>query len=172
MCQTMIMMMIHLLIDLPLIISSMNCYSTNNNILPTAATNNIVSINHFNKHDITNINHHQYITITSSSSNMPRDLHMMRSRSMMSMSMNPKRSLFFDIVSSGLQDRFPVTFDSSSSSSSSINRIHKFILYAKNEVPLPSIDKSSMHEPCEEYIEGSVMYMHHSKVVSCICAIE
>ncbi len=82
----------------------------------------------------------------------------------MSMSMNPKRSLFFDIVTSGLQDRFPVTVDSSisssssSSSSSSINRIHKFILYAKNEVPLPSIDKSSMHEPCEEYIEGIVLY--------------
>ena len=161
MCQTMIMMMIHLVLDLPLIISgfqlnSMNCYSTSNNILLTASTNNIISINHFNKRDITNIDHHQYITITSSSRNMPHDLHMMRSsRGMMSMSMsmNPKRSLFFDIVTSGLQDRFPVTVDSSSS----INRIHKFILYAKNEVPLPSIDKSSMHEPCEEYIEGSVI---------------
>jgi hypothetical protein len=156
-----------MLIDLPLIIigfqlSSVNCYSTYSNILPTAATNNIISIYHFNKHDITNINHHQYITITSSSRNMPRDLHMMSSRrGMMSMNMNPKRSLFFDIVTSGLQDRFPATVDSrsssSSSSSSSINRIHKFILYAKNEVPLPSIDKSSMHEPCEEYIEGTVV---------------
>jgi len=75
--------------------------------------------------------------------------------------MNPKRSLFFDIVTSGLNDRF--------SDIQSITRIHKFIAYAKYEVPLPtSIDnKSSMHEPCEEYIEGINSYSPLSSPFYC-----
>lgn len=57
----------------------------------------------------------------------------------------PRKALFFEIVESGLKDRFEP---------SDIERVFKFCSYAKGELAMPFIDKSSQHEPCEEYIEG------------------
>jgi aspartate beta-hydroxylase len=55
----------------------------------------------------------------------------------------PRKALFFDIVESGLNDRFK---------EDDVPRVFKFCQYAKNEIPAPSA-KVMMHDPCEEYID-------------------
>lgn len=57
----------------------------------------------------------------------------------------PRKALFFEIVDSGLRDRFP--------NENSIAKVFKFCKYAKTEISLPPISKY-LHEPCEEYIDG------------------
>jgi aspartate beta-hydroxylase len=57
---------------------------------------------------------------------------------------SPRKALFFDIVESGLRDRFPQEND--------IARVFQFCRYAKNEIPAPLKGRVRGHEPCEEYI--------------------
>lgn len=57
---------------------------------------------------------------------------------------NQKRALFFEIVESGLADRFD---------SSSISRVKKLCDYTNGKIPTPK-SSSFMHEPCEEYIDN------------------
>ena len=57
----------------------------------------------------------------------------------------PRKQLFFDIVESGLNDRFP--------EKSEIARVFKFCEYAKSEIPRPD-PLGLMHDPCEEFVDG------------------
>lgn len=57
----------------------------------------------------------------------------------------PRKELFFEIIESGLKDRFPNT--------ENIHRVFQFCKYAKSIVPLPVVTEK-MHEPCEEYIDN------------------
>mmetsp|Transcript_2238 Transcript_2238/g.2333 ORF Transcript_2238/g.2333 Transcript_2238/m.2333 type:complete len:335 (+) Transcript_2238:77-1081(+) len=59
--------------------------------------------------------------------------------------LSPRKELFFEIVASGLLDRFPDQKD--------IPRIVKFCQYAKSEISIPSSTKY-LHEPIEEYIDN------------------
>lgn len=56
----------------------------------------------------------------------------------------PRKELFFNIVESGLQDRF---------SPGDIARVLKFCAYARGEAT-PPVPTQPHHEPCEEYIDG------------------
>jgi hypothetical protein len=56
----------------------------------------------------------------------------------------PRKQLFFEIVESGLADRFD---------SEIISKIYKFCQYAKNLIPAP-VPQGFMHDPIEEYIDG------------------
>jgi hypothetical protein len=55
----------------------------------------------------------------------------------------PRKALFFEIVESGLNDRFK---------EDDVPRVFKFCQFAKGEIPSPSA-KVMMHDPCEEYID-------------------
>jgi Aspartyl/Asparaginyl beta-hydroxylase len=57
---------------------------------------------------------------------------------------SPRKALFFEIVESGLSDRF---------SESEIPRVIKFCEYAKGEIAAPK-PLAPLHEPCEEFIDG------------------
>ena len=57
---------------------------------------------------------------------------------------SPRRELFFEIVESGLSDRFDP---------SKIAKVKKFCDYAKGMIPAPQTSHF-MHEPCEEYVDG------------------
>jgi hypothetical protein len=52
--------------------------------------------------------------------------------------------MFFEIVESGLKDRFK---------DEEISRVYNFCRYAKDELPKPT-PAAHMHDPCEEYIDG------------------
>eukprot|EP00601_Ochromonadales_sp_CCMP2298_P009253 CAMPEP_0173203708 /NCGR_PEP_ID=MMETSP1141-20130122/19679_1 /TAXON_ID=483371 /ORGANISM="non described non described, Strain CCMP2298" /LENGTH=310 /DNA_ID=CAMNT_0014129215 /DNA_START=117 /DNA_END=1049 /DNA_ORIENTATION=+ len=56
----------------------------------------------------------------------------------------PRKALFFEIVESGLDDRFE---------KEEISRIGRFCQSAKLEVPYPK-PLGNMHDPCEEFVEG------------------
>lgn len=60
------------------------------------------------------------------------------------MSLSPRKALFFEIVESGLEDRF---------SRSAVPRVWKFCQYAKNEITPPP-PQGPGHDPCEEFIDG------------------
>ena len=62
----------------------------------------------------------------------------------MGVDIGPRKALFFDIVESGLQDKFET---------SDIARVYRFCEYAKLEIPGPK-PLGDMHDPCEEFIEG------------------
>lgn len=53
--------------------------------------------------------------------------------------------MFFEIVESGLSEKFEEL---------EITRIKKFCASTKGEIPPPIVDKSKLHDPCEEYVEG------------------
>ena len=57
----------------------------------------------------------------------------------------PRKQLFFDIVESGLNDRFPEKEE--------IARVFKFCEYAKSEIPKPN-PLGAMHDPCEEFVDN------------------
>eukprot|EP01041_Mallomonas_annulata_P009732 gene9732-20245_t len=59
--------------------------------------------------------------------------------------LSSRRALFFEIIESGLNDRFPNKYE--------VDKVFKFCQYAKGETDLPPIEKYQ-HEPCEEYIDG------------------
>ena len=59
--------------------------------------------------------------------------------------LSPRKALFFEIVESGLRDRFPQAAD--------VARVWQFCQYAKGEAKPPS-PQVRMHDPCEEYIDG------------------
>ena len=59
--------------------------------------------------------------------------------------LSPRKALFFEIVESGLKDRFPQADD--------VARVWQFCRYAKGEAKPPS-PQVRMHDPCEEYIDG------------------
>lgn len=63
---------------------------------------------------------------------------------------SPRKQLFFDIVRSGLSDRFPE--DEDNINSININRIWNFCKYATNEMSLP-LSMKEYHDYCEEYID-------------------
>jgi len=56
----------------------------------------------------------------------------------------PRKQLFFDIVESGLNDRFD---------EDAITKIHKFCQYAKCIISAPE-PQGFMHDPIEEFVEG------------------
>ena len=59
--------------------------------------------------------------------------------------MTPRKELFFNILESGLTDRYPGL--------TVVPRISKWMQYAKGEIETP-VGYKEMHEPCEEFIEG------------------
>lgn len=60
--------------------------------------------------------------------------------------LSSRKQLFFDIVESGLNDRYSKT---------EASRVLDFVSYAKREKGLPAtIDRIAGHDPCEEYIDG------------------
>ena len=61
------------------------------------------------------------------------------------MKLSPRRELFFEIIESGLRDRFP--------DPAKVERVFRFCDYAKGVSKIPS-PTEKMHEPCEEYVEN------------------
>lgn len=60
-----------------------------------------------------------------------------------------RKAYFFELVESGLKDRFPNRND--------VQKVFQFCQFAKQEQSLPPI-KEFFHEPCEEYVEGLRAY--------------
>ena len=61
----------------------------------------------------------------------------------------PRRELFFEIIESGVLDRFPPGEDSPAT------RINQFVRFAKFEEPLPIANRGAIaHDPCEEFVAG------------------
>jgi aspartate beta-hydroxylase len=58
--------------------------------------------------------------------------------------LSPRRALFFEILQSGLSDRF---------ASGSIPRIDQWLRYTTGELPAPQ-GNTEFHDPGEEYVEG------------------
>lgn len=56
-----------------------------------------------------------------------------------------RKELFFDIVESGLYAKFtPVELE----------RVTKFISFARGSAKMPDVDREALHDPCEEFITG------------------
>ena len=58
--------------------------------------------------------------------------------------MGPRKELFFEIVESGLSDRFE---------ENDISKVMKFCQYAKNMLPAPK-PQGYMHDPIEEFMDA------------------
>ncbi len=63
--------------------------------------------------------------------------------------LSPRKSLFFDIIEAGLEDKFGVMNDNNPT----MTRISKWLKFAKNEIELPK-PTVPYHEYIEEYIVG------------------
>lgn len=93
------------------------------------------------------IRNDKFITLNTNLMSKPAQLHKSNIKLMSNKNnISPKRELFFDIISSGINDRYI---------NNNITRILQFIKYAKNEIDLPiTIPNNEMFEPCEEYIDN------------------
>lgn len=63
-------------------------------------------------------------------------------------SLSPRKSLFFDIIEAGLEDKFGYL-----DNNPTMTRISKWLQFAKNNIELPK-PKAPYHDYIEEYIEG------------------